>query len=201
MRRRAADGRARDVRSQEFIPHGYKELSIRPRDGDFRMPPNHLHIWPRQTFMMIALPNQDRSFTVTLFMPFEQFDALHDDAAVVCFFARYFPDALELIGREALVQQFRTNPVGALLTVRVCPQPASALAVVALRARRRVRFALAAHRPDGLQCHPYHFGDKLVLMGDAAHAMVPFFGQVRARARRRRRARHSGRPGARSGCN
>nr|AAI06591.1 MGC131364 protein [Xenopus laevis] len=43
--------------SHVYIPHGYKELTIPPRKGEFAMEPNYLHIWPRNTFMMIALPN------------------------------------------------------------------------------------------------------------------------------------------------
>ncbi len=58
--------------SQTYIPHQYLELCIPATDDDdFAMPPNYLHIWPRGQFMMIALPNQDKTFTVTLFMPTE----------------------------------------------------------------------------------------------------------------------------------
>merc|ERR1719481_2083266 len=61
--------------SQEYIPHAYMELCVPPDDdGNFAMEPNYLHIWPRGTFMMIGLPNQDKSFTVTLFMPFTTFE-------------------------------------------------------------------------------------------------------------------------------
>uniref|UniRef100_A0A3B4BHG3 FAD-binding domain-containing protein n=1 Tax=Periophthalmus magnuspinnatus TaxID=409849 RepID=A0A3B4BHG3_9GOBI len=49
--------RSRFNYSQTYIPHGYMELTMPPRDGDFAMKPNYLHIWPRNTFMMIALPN------------------------------------------------------------------------------------------------------------------------------------------------
>ena len=28
-----------------------------------------------------------------------------------------------------------------------------------------------------LKCYPWHFQDKIILLGDAAHAIVPFFGQ------------------------
>ncbi|XP_064790569.1 uncharacterized protein LOC135512452 isoform X1 [Oncorhynchus masou masou] len=43
--------------SQTYIPHGYLELTMPPINGEFAMKPNYLHIWPRNTFMMIALPN------------------------------------------------------------------------------------------------------------------------------------------------
>ncbi len=57
--------------SQSYLQHGYKELSIPPTaSGDFAMPPDGLHIWPRGGYMMIALPNTDRSFTCTCFWPF-----------------------------------------------------------------------------------------------------------------------------------
>ena len=54
----------------EFLDHDYKELEIPPgADSSYRIEPNALHIWPRGNFMLIALPNQDGSFTVTLFLP------------------------------------------------------------------------------------------------------------------------------------
>ncbi|RKO86589.1 hypothetical protein BDK51DRAFT_2373, partial [Blyttiomyces helicus] len=44
--------------SQEYIDHAYVELTIpATEDGEYAMDSHHLHIWPRQTFMMIALPN------------------------------------------------------------------------------------------------------------------------------------------------
>lgn len=86
--------------SQKYIEHGYLELCIPPTEsGDFAMPPNYLHIWPRGSFMMIALPNLDRSFTVTLFMPFKIFDQLVDDGKLFRFFETNFPDSLPLLTR------------------------------------------------------------------------------------------------------
>lgn len=58
--------------SQTYIDHGYLELEISSEKGG-GMVPNHLHIWPRGDMMMIALPNHDGSWTVTLFMPFSRF--------------------------------------------------------------------------------------------------------------------------------
>lgn len=64
------------------------------------MDKNVLHIWPRNTFMMIALPNaEDNSFVVTLFMPFEIFESLKSDQDLIQLFEKYFPDALPLIGK------------------------------------------------------------------------------------------------------
>lgn len=53
--------------AQTYIDHGYVELSMPAFNGEYQMDPNHLHIWPRQSFMMIALPNMDKSFTVIIF--------------------------------------------------------------------------------------------------------------------------------------
>jgi len=131
--------------NQEYIPHGYKEIQMPcTSDGDFSMEVNYLHIWPRNTFMMIALPNQDKTFTLTLFMPYWIFDEIKTDSDILDFFEREFPDSIPLIGKEKLINEYRTNPVGDLVSIK---------------------------------CSPYHYKDKVVIMGDAAHAMVPFYGQ------------------------
>lgn len=132
--------------SQMYLAHGYKELTIPPADaGGFRMEPNALHIWPRRSFMMIALPNIDGSFTCTLFFQFEgplSFAALRTDADIRRFFEQQFPDAVPLM--PTLLDDFRRNPTGSMVTVR---------------------------------CAPWNYRDKVVLVGDAAHAVVPFYGQ------------------------
>jgi kynurenine 3-monooxygenase len=132
--------------SQEYLPYGYKELHIPAGPGGaFPMEKHALHIWPRHRFMMIALPNLDGSFTCTLFWPLEgpgSFAALQTDDDVQRYFAEQFPDAIPLIPN--LAAQYRTNPVGALVTMR---------------------------------CYPWHVGSRAVLLGDAAHAVVPFLGQ------------------------
>lgn len=56
------------------------------------MKPHALHIWPRHEFMMIGLPNQDGSFTCTLFMPFADFERLTTPEEVTSFFEQQFPD-------------------------------------------------------------------------------------------------------------
>ena len=56
--------------SEELLKHGYKELRLPPGAGGVHQIEKHaLHVWPRGGFMLIALPNLDGSFTVTLFLP------------------------------------------------------------------------------------------------------------------------------------
>ena len=145
IRQAMADREDFDSRT-EMLGHGYKELTMPPgEDGRHRMAPHALHIWPRGGFMLIALPNLDGSFTVTLFMPHEgrpSFRSLADEAAVRAFFETAFPDAAALMPGYAA--EFLANPVGELGTVR---------------------------------CRPWHVEGRAVLLGDAAHAIVPFHGQ------------------------
>uniref|UniRef100_UPI00358E9D74 kynurenine 3-monooxygenase isoform X1 n=1 Tax=Myxine glutinosa TaxID=7769 RepID=UPI00358E9D74 len=131
--------------SQTFIKHNYLELNIPPTSsGEFAMEPNFLHIWPRNTFMMIALPNMDHSFTCTLFMPFMEFEKITTNEQVLDLFQKFFPDSIPLIGIDALKNQFFRIPAQALMMIK---------------------------------CSQYHASETMVLMGDAAHAMVPFYGQ------------------------
>ncbi|KAM7341941.1 kynurenine 3-monooxygenase cn [Cochliomyia hominivorax] len=130
--------------SQEYIEHGYLELCIPAKNDDFQMPPNYLHIWPRDDFMMIALPNQDKSFTVTLSMPFKVFARIKTPEELLQFFKHYYVDALPLIGEECLIKDFFKSKPQHLVSIK---------------------------------CNPYHYGSKALLLGDAAHAMVPYYGQ------------------------
>lgn len=131
--------------SQEFLKIGYKELHIPANsDGSHKLDKNSLHIWPRGTFMLMALANLDGSFTCTLFMPFEgenSFQNLQDEATLIHFFATHFPDTKEVIPN--LVHDFFKNPT-------------SYLAI--------------------MKCYPWTFEDKVALIGDASHAIVPFYG-------------------------
>jgi kynurenine 3-monooxygenase len=108
---------------QEYLTHGYKELTIPAcSDGSYLLEKHTLHIWPRGTFMMIALPNLDGSFTCTLFWPFEgpnSFAALKTKAEVLAFFREEFADAVPLL--PALAEEFLHNPTGSLLTIRCQP--------------------------------------------------------------------------------
>lgn len=83
------------------------------------MPPNYLHIWPRGEFMMIALPNQDKTWTVTLFMPFEKFNSIKTHADLLDFFEQYFPDAIALIGRKRLINDFFRATPQHLVSIKV----------------------------------------------------------------------------------
>ncbi|NNC86070.1 MAG: FAD-dependent monooxygenase [Bacteroidia bacterium] len=131
---------------QMFLEHGYKELSIHPdENGNHKLDKNALHIWPRGGFMLIALPNLDGSFTVTLFLAYEgehSFENLQDAASVIKFFETHFADALKVMPH--LSEEFFENPTGSLVTVR---------------------------------CYPWVKENKVCLLGDAAHAIVPFYGQ------------------------
>ncbi len=132
--------------SQDYIEHGYKELTIpATASGDWAIKPDALHIWPRGHFMLIALPNPDKTFTCTLFFPWKgspSFDEIQAPEQLLAFFQQTFPDILPLM--PGLVEEYFGNPTSALLTVR---------------------------------CYPWTYKDKVALIGDAAHAIVPFFGQ------------------------
>jgi kynurenine 3-monooxygenase len=151
----AADGAGSEVRrslvasgaivaTEELLDHGYKELTLATPDGEFALEPNALHIWPRGGFMLIALPNPDRTFTATLFLPHrgEPSFASIGSAQARPFFAREFADALPLM--QAFDGEYTENPVGHLGTVH---------------------------------CRPWSFAGRVLLVGDAAHAIVPFHGQ------------------------
>lgn len=132
--------------SLKYLSTGYKELEIPSAiNGGFRLEKNALHIWPRQGFMMIALPNLDGSFTVTLFLPFEGqhcFSKLTTQKEIMAFFADHFPSALSHM--PDIFEDFSANPTSSLGTVK---------------------------------CYPWQINGSFLLMGDAAHAVVPFYGQ------------------------
>ncbi len=144
---RAAMMKHRDLGERiEFLDHSYKELEIPPTaSGDFVMEPNALHIWPRGHYMCIALPNDEKTFTVTLFLPNEgdpSFASVASGAQAKALFERDFADAVPLI--PELEADWEANPVGLLAT---------------------------------LYLDHWHIDQRAVLLGDAAHAMVPFHGQ------------------------
>jgi kynurenine 3-monooxygenase len=136
--------------TQHYLPHGYKELSIPANeDGSHKLDPGALHIWPRHSFMLIALPNIDGSFTCTLFLPFESdkrnkeaFEKLNTDKEIMEFFETHFADVIPVM--PALLEDFKQNPTASLVTIR---------------------------------CAPWAYKDNVCLIGDASHAIVPFYGQ------------------------
>lgn len=131
--------------SQMYIEDGYREILLPANeDGSYKLEKKALHIWPRGRFMLIALPNEDGSFTCTLFMPFEgekSFSQLKSRADVDDFFKETFPDFYTMMPN--IGEAWEDHPLSSLAITR---------------------------------CFPWHHG-KMALMGDAAHATVPFYGQ------------------------
>ncbi len=129
-----------------YLGSDYKELFMPLKNGKPALEKNALHIWPRGSHMLMALPNLDGSFTMTLYLPREgqenSFSNLKTEAAVRTYFEKYFPDALNLM--PTAVQDFLKNPQGILGTVRT---------------------------------KPWVMKESVAVIGDAAHAILPFFGQ------------------------
>lgn len=138
--------------SQEYIDCCYIELYVPPAkehnpkfNGKFAISPNHLHIWPRGNYMLIALANGDGSFTSTFFGPWSLVEGLDTRSKIQDFLTNNFPDAVEIIGLKQAVDAFENHPRGALMCV---------------------------------ECSPYHLSQgRAIILGDAAHSMVPFYGQ------------------------
>lgn len=132
--------------SQQYLDYGYKELTIPAGPGGKHLlEPNALHIWPRGSYMLIALPNIDGTFACILFLPFEgkeSFAALDSSEKAAAFFEGKFCDAVPLMPQ--LKENYSNNPTGSMVTIK---------------------------------CSPWHVDGKALLLGDAAHAIVPFFGQ------------------------
>ncbi len=169
--------------SQDFLEHGYKELSIPPRselerghpalesgEGEFLMEKNALHIWARHQFMMIALPNFDGSFTCTLFLAFEGEDSFRAietgnyTRPVIRTDMRKLqtPNYPNKSSAKSLIAFFQDNFPDALplmpdLLDEFFTNPTGNLGTV--------------------KCFPWNVGGKSLLLGDSAHALVPFYGQ------------------------
>ncbi len=131
---------------QFYIGHGYKELSIpNGANNSFLIEKEALHIWPRKNYMLIALPNIDGSFTLTLFFPFNgepSFASVQNDEEIIQFFESQFGDAKKIMPQ--FLEEYKTNPTASLVTVKT---------------------------------NIWVYQSKSFLIGDAAHAIVPFYGQ------------------------
>lgn len=131
---------------QQYLDQGYKELNVPPTpSGNWALDGNVIHIWPRGHYMLIGFPNLDRSFTLSLHMPFEgepSFATIQKPEEVLRLFETSFPDALPLVPN--LIEDFVGRPEASMVTIR---------------------------------CFPWTYQDKVTLIGDAAHAIVPSYGQ------------------------
>lgn len=138
--------------SQKYVAQQYIELYIPPANGkadisnpQYSIDPNHLHIWPRKEFMLIALANNDGSFTSTFFSTWTLIDSIKSSKEFLEFFESNFPDAFKLIGADSLAYAYDNQPRGALMQVALSPFVSP--------------------------------NNRVILIGDAAHSMVPFYGQ------------------------
>ncbi|BCA95960.1 kynurenine 3-monooxygenase [Legionella antarctica] len=132
------------VFTRDYLSHGYKELSISKTHAK-GMAKEHLHLWPRDSFLLLGNPNPDDSITGSLFLANQgkdSFASLDNEEQLVTFFQREFPDAYRAMPN--LVSEFFENPTGNMSTIK---------------------------------CSPWHYRDECLLIGDAAHGVIPFFGQ------------------------
>ncbi len=133
------------VKTEEIdLQYSYKEFHLEPKNGDFAIASNGLHIWPEKSHMFIALPNPDKSFTCTLFLASEgetSFKQLKTEEQIEAFFSAFYPEIKTLI--PDYLQQFNESPTSALHYLKV----------------------------------ENWVEDNKLLIGDAAHAIVPFYGQ------------------------
>lgn len=130
--------------TRDFLTHGYKELSI-SKTHTKDMAREHLHLWPRDSFMLLGNPNPDDSITGSLFLANEgkdSFASLNNEESLTSFFKKEFPDAYTAMPN--LINEFFGNPTGHMSTIK---------------------------------CSPWYYKDECLLIGDAAHGVIPFFGQ------------------------
>tara|TARA_Y100000992_G_scaffold299566_1_gene266567 strand:+ start:19 stop:1359 length:1341 start_codon:yes stop_codon:yes gene_type:complete len=129
--------------SQFYIEDGYKELLLpADKNGNYKIEKNALHIWPRGRFMLIALPNEDGSFTCTLFMPFENdkyaFKQLDSDDKIEDFVKEVFPDFYEMIPN--LIENWHQNPLSSMSITRCFPWTIGKFALMGDSAHSTVPF-------------------------------------------------------------
>eukprot|EP00632_Arachnochrysis_sp_CCMP2950_P004034 CAMPEP_0185705874 /NCGR_PEP_ID=MMETSP1164-20130828/20767_1 /TAXON_ID=1104430 /ORGANISM="Chrysoreinhardia sp, Strain CCMP2950" /LENGTH=528 /DNA_ID=CAMNT_0028373263 /DNA_START=8 /DNA_END=1594 /DNA_ORIENTATION=+ len=151
-----------------YAREGYKELGVPAAGRDtYAFPKNYLHIWPRGATMLVALPNADASFTATLFAPMDELETMErawsrDDVAA--YFRDAFPDAVAAMGADAVVDDFFANPASPLVQLTVSPWH--------FKGQR-----LRRDDDSGDDDDDDSRGLSVLLLGDAAHAVVPFYGQ------------------------
>ncbi|MFC3907776.1 FAD-dependent oxidoreductase [Legionella dresdenensis] len=130
--------------TRTYMPHGYKELSISGA-SPHGLAHEHLHLWPRDSFLLLGNPNCDHSVTGSLFLPHKgknSFAELDNELAVTRFFSQAFADVYDSM--PDLTHEFLNNPTGTMSTIN---------------------------------CSRWYYQDNCLLIGDAAHGIVPFFGQ------------------------
>ncbi len=173
--------------SQDFLEHGYKELRIPPRsefekeiptsgEGEFVLEKNALHIWARRQYMMIALPNFDGSFTCTLFLAFQGKDsfAAIDNGTWGENLVGEGPNTAENSPRTSKPKTQNSKPEHALLRFFNTNFPD---AVPLMPTLVEDFFTNPTGDLGTVKCFPWSAGGKSLLLGDAAHAIVPFYGQ------------------------
>jgi kynurenine 3-monooxygenase len=167
--------------SQAWLEHGYKELHIPSAAsnelqfvgcddetnklkfvGHFQIEKNALHIWPRHKFMMIALPNFDGSFTCTLFLAHKSSSPYEGGVAAASADGVVLSAFDQLTDNMALHAFFKSEfpdaiPLMPTLTKDFFANPTGNLGTI--------------------KCFPWNAGGKALLLGDSAHAVVPFYGQ------------------------
>lgn len=131
-------------------PAGPTSATTPTAKAGFATSPDHLHIWPSDDAgMFIAIPSTDRSFTCTLFAPSSVFATLEQQQN----------------STSSLTEFFQTNFPGAAPLIGT-PTTLSS------------QFTENPHLPlISIKCSPHHHTHTAVILGDAAHAMVPFYGQ------------------------
>ncbi len=132
--------------AQEFLPWGYKELTLRANAPERQpMDRNAFHLWPCGNRFLFALPNVDGSLCGVLVLPFsgeQSWDSLRSDEEILAMLQDLFGDALAFMP-DAL-HEFKSRPISSFITVRTSR---------------------------------WYYKDKVVLLGDSAHSVVPFYGQ------------------------
>lgn len=131
--------------TQNYLSYDYIEIAVPPKNNNYALSPEALHIWPRGHFLLIALPNPNFAFTGTLFLPHSgdnSFQNLKTPKDIKRFFENELPDFYSLV--PGVEKTLFEKPIGHLVTINISP---------------------------------WNFHNKVLLLGDAAHAVVPFYGQ------------------------